>query len=127
MYYTIISVICITICFKSTVLFALNNWIDTNAYLTMGRAILNGMIPYKDLFDHKGPAVHYLYCFAAIISEKSYKGLYFLEIISCLIYLILSVKTSRLLFPKINSSFFVPLLLLTSYSTMAFHFDGSVE
>lgn len=33
---------------------------DEGAYLAIGRQVLHGAIPYRDLFDHKGPALYYL-------------------------------------------------------------------
>jgi hypothetical protein len=33
---------------------------DEGAFLVMGRAILSGRVPYRDLFDHKGPGIYYL-------------------------------------------------------------------
>ena len=36
-------------------LYATNFWTDTNIYFTIGRGMLKGLMPYRDLFDHKGP------------------------------------------------------------------------
>lgn len=33
---------------------------DEGAYLTIGRQVLHGAMPYRDLFDHKGPALYFL-------------------------------------------------------------------
>lgn len=42
-----------------------NQWVDTNASLTVGKSILQGIVPYKDLFDQRGPL---LYLISAICS-----------------------------------------------------------
>ena len=39
---------------------------DYNWHLTMGHALIHGKIPYRDLFDHKGPLVYFLYGFCCL-------------------------------------------------------------
>ncbi|MFR8175686.1 MAG: hypothetical protein ACLVB5_00440 [Christensenellales bacterium] len=46
---------------SSSPLYAANFWTDTNIYFTIGRGMTRGLMPYRDLFDHKGAAaVHAL-------------------------------------------------------------------
>jgi len=60
--------------------------------MTVGRAMLNGAMPYRDLFEHKGPMIYLLHAFAAIISEKSFFGIFLLESAFCAWFLYLSYK-----------------------------------
>jgi hypothetical protein len=34
---------------------------DTQIYLTVGDGLFHGLLPYRDLFDHKGPLAYYLF------------------------------------------------------------------
>lgn len=53
---------------------------DANIYLTMGQAWLQeGLFPYADLFDHKGPLIFLIDGLASLISPGGYTGLYLME------------------------------------------------
>ena len=66
----------------SSPLYATNFWTDTNIYFTIGRGIRHGLMPYRDLFDHKGPLLYLLYALGALISEKGFIGVFALEALS---------------------------------------------
>ena len=56
---------------------------DANIYLTMGQAWLQeGLYPYADLFDHKGPFIFLINGLASLISPGGYTGLYLMESLS---------------------------------------------
>ena len=42
---------------------------DTNVYRAIGTTIKNGGMPYKDVFDHKGPLLHIIYALGAIVDD----------------------------------------------------------
>lgn len=61
---------------------------DPSIYLTIGRGMLDGLVPYKNLLDIKGPIIFMLYSiFSTLKIKTSYIGIFILE---CLI-LMLSV------------------------------------
>ena len=41
---------------------------DAICYRTMARGLLEGKVPYRDLFDHKGPLVYYIFSLGYLIS-----------------------------------------------------------
>ena len=42
------------LCFcKSSPLYIINDWYDANAYFTMGKGMMNGAVPYRDLLITK--------------------------------------------------------------------------
>ena len=55
------AVLSLTVCTKSSFLYPLNDWVDVHCYFTVGRGILHGMVPYRDLYEQKGPLVYFLY------------------------------------------------------------------
>ena len=77
----------ILICSKSSPLYPINDWTDANCYMTVGRAMLNGAMPYRDLFEHKGPVVYLLHALAAIVSDDSFFGVFLKEAAFCSWYL----------------------------------------
>ena len=56
------------ICSKNSFLYPLNDWVDVNCFFTVGRGIRHGLVPYLDLYDHKGPLLYYVYALASLIS-----------------------------------------------------------
>ena len=77
-------------------LYPSNFWVDSNCYMTVGRGMRAGLLPYRDLMEQKGPLLYFLHYIAALISENSFLGAYLLECLNFGAFLILAVKTARL-------------------------------
>ena len=63
---------------------------DQGVYLYMGEKILDGGVPYRDIWDHKGPVIYYLNALGLSFGISSYWGVWLLEIISLFTALIFS-------------------------------------
>ena len=100
---------------------------DINAYFTIGRGWLEGKIPYKDLFDQKGPILYIIYMFAAAISNKSFVGIYILEVINMTIVLYYANKIITLFVDKKNSLFVLPILATLICTSFAFASGATAE
>ena len=57
----VVSFIGLMLCSKNSFLYPFNDWVDLNAFFTVGRGIKHGMIPYLDLFEQKGPIIYFLF------------------------------------------------------------------
>ncbi len=125
-YIFIVSFLTITLNSKCSPLYPINNWTDPNAYLTVGRGILKGLTPYRDLFEHKGPILLFLHTIGASISYDSFYGIWILEIIFCFLFLLLIFKTTQLFFSR-NSFLIVPIAAVLTYSCTAFEAGDSAE
>ena len=79
--------ITLLICSKSSPLYPLNDWVDANTYLTVGRGMLHGRLPYRDLYEQKGPLLYMLHAGAAAVSERSFLGVFIIEVIACTAFL----------------------------------------
>ncbi len=117
----------ITLFSRSSFLYPFNNWSDTNVYMTMGREMLRGAVPYKDLFDHKGLLWYFLYALANLVSTSSYMGLYLIEIFSFSIFLYYSAKTLELFLPPVWAAVCIPALGCLIAVSDAFGMGGSAE
>ncbi len=115
-----------TICTKSSPLYPINNWVDPNCYMTMGKSILSGLVPYRDLFEQKGPLLYFIHTIAAMISYNSFLGVYFIEIISCFVFLIHVYKIFTIYLPE-NTIVFIPLVVTVFFTSHAFQYGDSVE
>lgn len=66
-------------CSAFSPLYPFNGWSDVNIYYTIGKGIAFDLIPYKDLFDHKGPLIFFIYVLGYILVPDSYTGMYIVE------------------------------------------------
>lgn len=123
----IISLIFITIGSKNSPLYLLNDWYDAQAFMTMGKGLINGLIPYKDLFEQKGPILYFIYAIANLISTKSFIGVYIIELLSFTTFLTLIRKTINLFF---KDKYSIPSISILAFAIMLlrpFGHGGSAE
>ena len=78
---------------RSSPLYPTNDWVDANAFFTVARGMARGLVPYRDLFEQKGPLVYALHALASLLFDKTFLGVYLLEVISLTTYLVLMWKT----------------------------------
>lgn len=116
----------VTICSKCSFLYPFNDWMDINCFMTMGKGLLRGMIPYRDLMEQKGPALYFLSALAAWISPVSFTGFYLLEAAAAFFFLFYFRKTMLLLSGR-ASLVWLPLAALIVYSSGSFAHGGSAE
>ncbi|WP_044913649.1 glycosyltransferase family 39 protein [Butyrivibrio sp. WCE2006] len=83
----------ISICSKSSFLYPLNNWGDAGCYYVEGRGILEGMVPYRDLAEQKGPGIFFVYALGLLASKTSFIGIFLIEVICATYFLYYSIKT----------------------------------
>lgn len=92
----------------------------------MGRSLLQGTIPMKDIVDQRGPIMYFIYAFAALIKSNSFLGLYIIELVNVFIIYALSFKLVKAINVETMSPYWVslvgPVALLT---TSAFSQGGS--
>ena len=120
----------VTITFVSTSspLYPFNPWDDVNVFFTMGRGIKHGLVPYKDIFDHKGPLLYFIYAIATLVSEKTFVGVWIIECIAASVYAVFSWKIAKLFSePSKYTIVLMPLLLGLVYTCRMFNFGGNTE
>ncbi|AFT81505.1 teichoic acid glycosyl transferase [Leuconostoc carnosum] len=112
----------------SSPLYRTNPWVDSNAMLTMGRSLLHGLIPFKDIIEQRGPFLYAIYAGAAAIKETSFLGLFILQVFNLFIIYWISYKIAKDLKPVFLSPEWIALLgPLALISTSSFSFSGAPE
>ena len=119
--------VCITVCSKNSFLYAFNDWVDANAFFTMGKGFVNGLVPYLDLFEQKGPILYLIYGIGYLFSHDSFFGIYLLEIISYTVFLYFSFKIASLYLDKKYAILACSLLGAIIASSTSFVQGGSAE
>lgn len=113
---------------QSSPLYPINYWDDVNLFFTMGRGVINGLIPYKDLYEQKGPLLYFIHALCALISDTSFVGVFVLECVLSYVFVLFSWKIVKLFVkPTETSTYVVPLLTAMTYSISCFRFGGSTE
>jgi len=121
----LLSAVFLLICTKSSPLYPLNDWVDTNIYFTIGKGMMRGYVPYVDLYDQKGPVAFLLYGLASLVSDTSFFGVYLLEILAFSGFLFASYRTISLYTKR--AAWALPVLAFCVLGSMSFSHGGSLE
>lgn len=54
---------------------------DSSIFLYVGKKILQGFVPYRDIWDHKGPVIYFINALGLAIGNRSIWGVWFLEVV----------------------------------------------
>ncbi|WP_240501856.1 hypothetical protein [Bacillus sp. MUM 13] len=112
---------------KTSPLFSFNPWVDSNAFFTMGKGMANGLVPYRDLFEQKGPLLYFYHEIAYFISNTSFTGVYMLECIFLFFSMVLMFKLSSLYAGKRTSAIIAVLFPALILNENAFLSGDSAE
>lgn len=112
----------------SSPLYSFNFWNDANVYLTLGRGILHGVVPYRDLYEQKGPLFYLIHAIAALISQDSFIGVWIIEICMALLFSFFTWKTVKLCTtPQRHAVLLMPMLISAVYTVGMLNFGDSTE
>ncbi len=120
------AIVAVTICSKCSPLYPFNDWCDSNCFFTVGKSMFKGLVPYRDLYEQKGPLIYYIHGFASLISYKTFIGMYFFEIIGAFFFLLFSYKTLELYCGN-KVYHVIPFLAFVVYTSTAFCHGDSAE
>src|SRR5665647_3504232 len=93
------------LCTPNSPLFSTQSWVDPNVYMDVGRALNEGRVLYRDVFDHKGPLFLMIFAVLAPVSKYTLTGLYLLQTVCLGTSLVFLFKTSRLYLSRTASLF----------------------
>ena len=112
----------------SSPIYPFNVWDDTNVYFSLGRGILEGRVPYRDLYEQKGPIFLFMYAICALISRTGFTGLWIFECMAASVFAVFSWKTVKLFVdPPVFVTGIAPVYMSLIYTTGMFNFGGSTE
>lgn len=114
--------VCITIVSKCSFLYPFNDWVDSNWYLSVGHGIVEGLVPYRDLFDHKGPIVYFVFALNYLCFGNDFWGIYILEIICATAYLFVCYKILVMFMPHAKA-----LLYLVAVAGLTYTAAGQLQ
>lgn len=127
LFFLAFAILCMTLFSASSFLYPLNPWDDANVYMTIGKSMLSGKLLYKDIFDHKGPILFLLHELAAMISYRSFLGIYLAEVACYWGFLWYSYRITRLFSDSWINKPLTCLIGLGVVTTDFFFYGDSVE
>ena len=124
----LVSFAVLIVCSKNSFLYPMNDWVDVNCFFTVGRGITHGLVPYRDLYDQKGPLLYFVYALAALISGHSFLGVFVIEALLFALFLYIGGRMAELLTDK-RYSFWLTVsgLAIGIPLSPAFSHGGSAE
>lgn len=99
---------------------------DSANFLTAGRAWANGMMPYVDFSDSKGPLIWLIYAIGYMLSPTSFHGVFWLSIIAVVLTVAYIYRTARL-YSTQGKAFYATLLTLMAMFCPLWHDETRVE
>ena len=112
---------------RSSLLYPCNDWNDANSYFSVGKALFNGKVPYRDVFDQKGMYLYFFYGLAYLLSHTTFKGVFILEWILATADLLGISRILQLYVKRGTALAFSPLALAVSFVSQSFYWGGSAE
>lgn len=112
---------------RSSFLYPCNNWNDANSYFSVGKALFNGKMPYRDVFDQKGMYLYFFYGLCYLISHTTFIGVFFFEVILAAFDLFGICRILQLYVKKMTALVLSPLVLSVIVSSFSFYWGGSAE
>lgn len=123
----LISFFFLAVASKSSFLYHINNWTDANCFFTMGKGFLHNKIYYLDFFDQKGPLLYFYYTLGAMVSYKTFIGVYFIEVASFTFFLYYAYRLLCLFIKKNMACYCLPMISFIILTLPAFTHGGSAE
>ena len=123
----LISLVVLFFTSKSSPFYPFNDWVDANAFLTVGKSMAKGIIPYKELFEQKGPVLYFIFMLASLISNTSFIGVFFFEIIFMTFTLYFCYLIAKMFLDNKTSVLLLPVFLLLLTTTGSFTHGASCE
>ena len=105
----------------------LYNRVDSAWFYLCGKAWFNGMTPYVDFTDSKGPLLWLIYGVAYLLSPRDYTGVYWLTCVSFTVTLWLIYRSARLVLPSRRQALLVALLMPVAYFYPFIHEEVKTE
>ncbi len=121
------AVVFLGICTRSSPLYPLNDWVDSNCFFTVGKAMMKGKVVYRDIYEQKGILLYFIHGLAYLISNTTFLGVYIFEVASYTAFLYLAYLTARLYVNYLLSLAILPVISWATLSSVSLRQGDSAE
>ncbi len=88
----IISAVLLFVYSKNSIIYPMNDYCDENNFFSITDSMFHGMVLYRDIFEHKGPFLFFIYSLIHILGN-SYFTLWMVECITNTLFIYFGTKT----------------------------------
>ncbi len=128
LYLLVIAVIGITLCSRTSPLYRFNDSFDSHIYFTIGRGMTEGKVLYRDLLDQKGPYIYFIHALASLIDNRTFFGIYLIQIVFFFITLIFGAKIIKIFIKEDRCIYFgMPIFIAIALSSFAYWYGNNSE
>ena len=103
------------------------NRIDSAWMFMCGKAWMNGMVPYVDFADSKGPILWLIYGVGYLLSNTDYHGVFWISWLWYIAIYIFTYKTAFIFLQDSWKTFLCTILMTLSYFNPWFHYETRAE
>lgn len=100
---------------------------DSSWLFMCGKAWMNGLLPYQDFTDSKGPLIWLVYGLAYLLSPRSYTGVFWITCLCYTLTLYCHYRTSHLLLNDKRCALAVAMIMIFPYLWFWFHTEVRAE
>ena len=100
---------------------------DSSAFLYIGKRMAEGRLPYRDLFDHKGPLLYLIQRIGIGLTPGSYTGVWLLELLGMAVSAWYMLKLAGLVTEKRADSYLTVLAVLGACGWMVWQGGNFTE
>lgn len=122
-----LSFVILSLTSKCSFLYPFNDWVDANAFFTVGKSMMRGIVPYKDLFEQKGIFLYLIYGIGYLISNTTFIGVFFIEVVAWTVTLYYCAKIIVMFLPKKYVFLILPFFIVLVTTSKVFVHGGSAE
>lgn len=115
------------ICSKTSFLYPVQNWVDPNCFFTTAKSMANGYVLYEDIFEQKGLLLYVIHIIGYYISNTSFVGVFFIQVVWFTAFLGVSYKILNLFLDKKSSLISIPILSAVLLTSLAYCEGDSAE
>ena len=91
-----LSLILITLGSQNSFLYRYNSSFDVNCFITTARCMMRGDVLYRDVYEHKGPILYFIYIIGLKLTPHSMTGVYSIEVVFFTVFLFFSDRITQL-------------------------------
>lgn len=100
---------------------------DSANFFMCGKAWMNGLIPYVDFTDSKGPLLWLIYGIGYLLSPRSYVGVFFLSVIAYSITYFYTYRIAMLFLVSRRMALLLAVLMTLVYFCPLYHYETRAE
>ena len=112
---------------KDSYLHYMFNHFDSAWFFVCGKAWMNGLTPYVDFSDSKGPLLWLIYGVGYLLSPRDYVGVFWLSCVAYTVTLYLNFLTARIFLRDTKTSALVAVTMLNFYLAVFMHNETRCE